>query len=73
MSRLEMIDDNDFTADELCPDPEQFDSSEPIDMDECESCGEMAEDLYPVDSADVTVGYGETKWVCEKCRPRRKE
>ncbi len=73
MSRFEMIDDNDFTNDEIAPDPEQFDASEPIDMDECENCGELAEDLYTVVSADVTVGYREMKWVCEKCRPRRKE
>lgn len=57
---------------DLAPDPEQLDASEPIDMDECENCGELAEDLYPVESGDESVGYRETRWLCEKCRPRRK-
>ncbi len=72
MSRFEMIDDNDFTNDEIAPDPEQFDASEPVDMDECENCGELAEDLYPVESGDDSVGYREMQWLCSKCKPGSK-
>ena len=50
----------------------QFDASEPVDFDECDNCGEPSDDLYPVESADESVGYRETLRLCLKCRPRRK-
>ena len=73
MSRFEMIDENDYTFDDQhdVPDAEDFDTAEPIDMDECEYCGDPS-DLYPVESVDVTVGHRETQWLCSKCKPRRK-
>ena len=62
---------NDFTADELAPDADQFDASEPIDMDDCEHCGDPSDDLYPAESVDESVGYRETLWLCSKCKPRK--
>jgi len=43
---------------------EAFDAPE---MPTCEYCGEPADELFPVDDSDPSVGYHDTLMLCPTC------
>jgi hypothetical protein len=37
------------------------------ELKDCDTCGAEVERLYPVESADLSVGHRETLYVCGNC------